>query len=876
MQRSINGALLLTTLLFLAGCGSGGSDPDIGAVSISVQINEGNSVIQVEMIKDLASASATFQVTASSTFENPSTPVVNVTVDRYVMTFTREDGGPTIGPYTRDVGIRLNALNNGFPSEDEFQAIILSTEDKLFSDFGIEFANTLNPAVFQVTLQVFASNDAGDDFTSSVTFQIEAAAYEPYNDLVPVVDSFLQTEELVLGEAYRAQWRTSGRIDQGLVTLPWGDQFVLGSEFFPFGSVEASTLAVQGEILPGTTKTYNSGVLFVRNPFGSDEGVANDVEISRPAEEPPTAISIDEFFGNPTTVELGNTVDLTWSISGGPTGLSLLPDTYSGQTVSFADKNLAFDSVTITPEESVRPILQATNADGSTDTEFLATPITVTIPVDPEPDPIEIVFFTTDRSIYQLLRQPVFFWETRGPVQKAEIFPINGNRIDVTGQNQLLSSPLLEVGNFTFSLLVTGQDGSFLKQDVTIEVTEVNNIPVEILDVTQAPGSSIDNGDQGSFSFTVSDSERKDSSYTIEKIAGDSASFFPKEGEIRNGLGQVSVAFTDFDDNNNGFLTFEISAYDDPIFGATRGSTRAVELVTFTTSGVLPDTAPVISDVTFVDGSAEFPGSRGVITFSILDPDTPDLRWQIGIVSGDLGGSLSPTTDVTNTFGGDFSVTYEDDPDTPNEPVVFLIRVDEISGANRQYSLATLRVQKGTTDDGPGGTPSTTDPIAFPFNGLYSNASGTVDSNDAISNEVIYFTGDGSNPRFYRFSDLSGEITSISYVFDISHNSTDPAAIVDVDYARNFLPAGSEANNGSLNFVGYFTTPSESAAPSATPIANGVSRWRMTFNVEDFNISTGNYNLPSTGNMNYTLTITVNDVEGNQETLTKSLTVVVP
>ena len=882
MRRLINSTLLVTGLLLLSGCGGGGNDPDrVGSVSIGGQLLS-NNVVQVEMLKDLASEVGQFEVTAQSTFQNPSTVTANITLHRYEITFTRESGGAVIGPYSRNLGLRINAGSAGtnLTRDITFEAIVFSTEDKLFSDFAREYNGSFNPAVMEARMRIFASNDAGNDFTADVGFSIEAATYGPNDALFPVVEGFNQTTDLNLGETYQAQWRTSNSVSSALFTLPWGDQFTLQPTFFPVGSISASTSGLGNLVPAGTTRTFPSGLLVVANPFGTDQSAGEDVDVTAPADPPPDPVipvTINRFFANPTVVELGNPVDLFWEVGGAPTVLTLLPDTYSGEQVSFEGKDLSFDSLSITPDVSIRPVLRASRDDLS-DTELLAEAIVVNQPPVVEPTPPTIVFFTVASTLLNVGDRPVFFWNTTGDVSKVEIFPINDERIDVTDLDTFLGAPLLDAGVYTFTLLAYGDTGTVQAlQSVNITVSEVNNVPIEILNVEQQPGPNIDNGDDASFSFTIRDPERFDSSYRIEKIAGDLVSFFPKEGVINGGLGDVGVRVVDFTDNDNEFFTFEISAYDDPIFGASRGSTRAVELITFQTTGILPDTAPVITDLEFVDAGGDIPGSEGVIQFTTTDPDTPRLNWRVDIIAGDEGGTLNPRSGSFESFGGDVVVDYVDDPDTPDEPVVFLIRVDEAEGAERQFTLATLLVEKGATDDGdPTGTPTTTEPIGFPFNSLYSNASGMVDSDELIANGIIYHNGSAANPRFFRFGDLSGEITNASFVFDFNHRGGDPSAIIDVDYARDFLPTGSPANNGSLNFVGYFANAGDTGTPSTSPITGGVSRWRMTFNAEDFRTGTNTYNLPSTGTSSYQVTITVSDTGGEQATLTKAVVVTVP
>jgi hypothetical protein len=399
--------------------------------------------------------------------------------------------------------------------------------------------------------------------------------------------------------------------------------------------------------------------------------------------------------------------------------------------------------------------------------------------------------------------------------------------------------------------------------------------------VVQQPGASIDNGDQAAFSFTVSDPERRDSSWEVARIAGDPASFQPRSGRIERGLGDVSVAVIDFDGNDNGFLTFEVSAYDDDGFGASRTSTRAVELVTFTTTGQLSDTAPVISNVQFIEGGPEgTPGSQGVIEFDISDPDTLELVWSVNIASGDLGGSLTPRSGRVTTGSGHISVNYVDDADTPFNPVVFAIRVEEDFGNPVQSDVFILRVEKGMADpDDPTGG-GTVDPLpVFADDGLFSNLNGNVNVGDEIADYTIFSNGSTTAPQLFRNFDLSDQLTGLSMVTDISHTTDDPSQVDEVTFIRNFsIPSGSGNNSGDMDFLGYVAVAGAPGPVSTTPITGGVSRWFKIFGIEAFrDPSTTIYNLPTAGSSRlYSITVTTNDNGGQTATLSRTLTVRAP
>jgi len=878
----------LLVLLFAVNCGGGGGggNPSNGSVRIAGSISSG--LIQAEMIKDISPVTATITVSASGTFDNLSTSVATVRLDRYELTFSRQGGGIGVETISGNIGRSLAAPTSGvgnpnLPSVITFDVVVFETDDKVFSAFAQDWHSHLQPVTFDCNMTIYGHNDAGTNVTSQgIGFQLQAAVFQPVTELQPVIESLTQTTNLRLGDDYFANWRTSGRVDSGLFILPWGDQLFLEPAYFPFGSIFANTGFLADRIDPGENLSFLPGKLFVSNPFGTDESVTSgSVTVSREADPPPTPLTIIQFFADRTSIVAGESVNLNWVIQGDPDQLQILPDTYSGIPVDFSGANLSFGQITIQPEFTVQPILRASRSDGTFTTAFLREPITVTEIDTSNPPAIE--FFLVDRSQISIGSRVTFLWEVSGGIDRVELLPINGMRIDVTGLNILLGPPLLEARTYTFTLVAFGTDGTLVTSSVSVGVVVDNNLQIMITNVQQEPGASIDNDDNGSFSFTVSDPERVDSSYRISKIAGDQTSFFPHEGQIPDGLGDVAVGFDDFADNDNGFLTFEISAFDDRNFGFNQGSSRAVRLVTFTTTGQVADTAPVITSATFTPSGPEAaPGSQGVINFTFTDPDTLTLRWFVSIAAGDFGGSLDATSGTVDTGSGDISILYNDDPDTPADPVVFLIQVVELgTGTLAQRDIELIRVDKsgGTTDSGSG-TTTPTDPVGIPFIGLYANASGGVTGPDAIEPFTLYtnFNGSPATAKLFRNSDLSGEVPAVSVVLDFEHNSGDPAMINQVEYSRNFRNPGELENQGVLNFVGYFSGPGVVGPQSPTTIDNGVTRWRMTFTAESFRNADSSYNLPATAGTQTTFNVTLvgTDLLANSGQVTKTITVIHP
>lgn len=882
------------TILLCVGCGGGNSvndNPPDAAVFISVFVDDNGDFIEAEMIKEITTTTAIATVRAGSNFSGIATSVGTIRLERYEVTFVREDGGmPNVGMVTGLIDATLAAPGTAglanVPTSAGFEFDVFTTFEKAFSQFAQAFAATpLVPVTFQANLKVFGRNLAGDAVMATGGFKVQAAVFLPIDSLLPVIASLDESgsniSNINVGDDYFATWSTFNRVDEGVFILPWGTVLFLDASFFPFGGLIANTSFLEDVIPDGETRTFPSGVLIASNPFGSVRQVASDfspatIRITNPQDPPPSPVTISEFFSDRTIILLGESVNLNWATSGGVTQLQILPDTYNGEVVDFSGKDPAFDSVNITPDFSIRPILRAIRgSDGVFGEKFLAESITVNQPVDPN-QPVDIVFFQASSTNVPENQQVIFFWEVTGGVEKIELFPINIGRVDVTDRNTYLSPPLVGQGQKRFSLVAFGQDGSIDKQDVLVNVVDSNNQQIRILNVRQAPAFSINNNDQGSFSFTISDPERQDSSWRVNLVAGDQASFFPRDGKVEDGLGDAAVSFNDGPENGNGFLVFEISAYDDDNFGFTRDATRAVQLVTYPTTGAISDTAPTISTASFVPAGdpSGVPGSEGIITFEFSDPDTLNLTWSVSIIAGDFGGTFSRGSGSVSTGAGEIEVRYTDDVDTPTDPVIFLIRVSEALTGNPQSDIVVLRVDKGSinpvTPDDSGDTPD-----GFLFETLLDNFFGDADEGNKIEDFTLYFNGDLANPIFYKNADLTGELIGISAIFD--YQAEDPSILKNVNFNRDFIEPTTSANTGSLSFVGYYGGPGALGSSSRTPISGGVSRWYMPITAESFRAGDGEpYNLPASGTRLYEIA-----VQGGNETevlgsVTRTLRVIVP
>jgi hypothetical protein len=864
------------------GCGGGSNSDPPGAVSMFGSSE--SALLQVEMIKDFSPDLLSVTVGIQDNLTNPDPTVSTINLNRYRITYSRRDGGVGIDNVEGIISETI-ASSGSFADSVTFDIVAFHTDDKLYSAFARDFLVNPNPVTFDCQVTIWGTSTSGDTRSTSFGFELVAGAYPPNTSLVPNINYFNQTTGIIYPGDYAANWYVEGEVSEGLFLFPWGDWQILSNSFFPLGAVAVSTGVLNLE--PGTQLTTDSGVLVASNRFGSTMTNENQTITITAPDDPPTpvpdAVDILQFYSDKTEVFEGEEVTLYWVINGDVEQLEILPEAFNGQVVDFTGLDLNFGSVTIRPTQSVRPILKASNSDGlgnlfSSDTQFLEQAITVLAIEDPTQPP-SIDFFRTDKTTVQVGRSVVFYWRVSGGIERVELFPFNGNIFDVTDVSSLVSPPFFEEGVTNFSLIAFGTDGSIARQDITISAVRTFNQNVTITVDAVEPGTSINNTDQGSFTFIVADPERHDCSWRVDKIAGDSASFFPRDGQVPNGQGPGLVRFTDGVDNDNGHLTFEISAWDDDIFGFSGAATQAIELLTFNTGGILSDTAPEITSLNFEPlGPATSPGTQGSLTFSFTDVDTLDLNWRLLTVSGDTGGSFSQSSGSVDTGSGQVQVNYTDDPDTPTDSVVILLRVEESHGPSPQHAILTLLIDKGSGAV-TGGTGTTTgEPIGFPLAALYGNFIGDPNSAELLNNRTIYFNGDLNDPHFFRNPDLSGEVVGLSFVVDLSHESGDPGAINEVVFTREFqIPTSAPGNDGSLTFVNYFANSGDRTGGSATPIGGGVGRYRMTFTVEDFRPSSNDaFNLPTTGSATYSVTITAGDTSANLISLPTNITVTVP
>ncbi|MCB1049854.1 MAG: hypothetical protein H6510_03805 [Acidobacteria bacterium] len=842
-------------LLVLSSCGGGAND-NSEDVSIFIRINflgivgtspsDNNEYVEVEMVKNVTATTGVVEITSGSAFDSVNPTVGTVVMDSFELTFTRTDGGtPGLSRVTGPLDAQFAF---GEFASSEFP--IVSTFEKVFGALGQSFAaNPRQGVEFQAKLTCYGHNLAGQKVQATTGFVILCGTFLPYDDLLPSIISFNYLQDFALGSDWAATWVAGGFITGGFLVSPFGSTYSLSGSDFPVGDFSLNTSYLLPQYQNQAAVAFPEATLIVANQFGTVQQTGGPV-IAVVRDAPTTnPVAIDEFFSSRYAITAGDSVNLSWVVSNGPTGLEMIPSSFSGVPVDFTGKNLSFDSVTVTPEASVRPILRATKSSNqSEESQFLDQPISVTGGVTTE-DPT-IVFFTASQTSVSLYQQVALYWKVVGDYEKVELFPINGQAKDVTGRESFLTPPLNRMGANPFTLAVTGVGGGIVANaslSVTVTAEDIND-PVIISNIQQSPSANIDNGDAGAFSFRLDDPENEDCTWTVKLIAGDNAFFGPSLGRVDGGHGDGSVSFADQDDNNSGHLTFQINAYDNTSYGNTAFTNRSVRLVTFTTNGGPTFNAPVIDRVLFTPGNPGaglLPGQDGVLSFRVTDQDTSVLSYTVSIIAGDRGGTLDGTVNATTgviNMGAegtrDVAIQFQDDPDSTDDAVVFKIEVSEEGPEPKQTAIAILRVEYQTTTDGT---------ITFPHIGLYNNGTGTVTGTDRLAFYLNYTgTSTGVAGAFFVDHELTIPAPALSAVLDLEHGSGNPGSIASIEFTRNFIsPSTDNENFGELIFRNYWPSPAADTGSSTAPISNGVSRWSMTFDVNSFQSNNGGtYNLP--------------------------------
>jgi len=883
--------IALSAMMLSCGGGANTSSNNDKSIFLQATVDREGDYIEVEMVKDVSTTTADVEVCAKSFFSNLDPSVSSVNITKYDLKFVRTDSSGTAQLPPRSGPLNISLVVGGCGS---FEFPVVSTDEKIYGPLGQEFhANPTSIAEFNCYLTVYGRNLAGQDVKAEAAFNIQLAAYLPYDDLIPSIQTFVYSRNLKVGDDWNATWTGFGLITGGYLTDPFGRTNSLSGFDFPVGTYALNTGYLSNLVEGNPYVDFGTPQLIVGNAFGSvsSNGTMNSGVVRLyPQEAVNTAsVSIDEFFADKYNLLVGESTNLSWVIKGAPTRLGMSPTSFSGVPVSFEGKDLAFDSVNIVPASSVNPLLYAfKDSDLSQDSQFLDSPLSVTGGmgvIDPE-----IKFFSVSHASVPKYNQVAFFWKVTGDYEKIELFPINGVSKDVTGRESFFSPPLNRLGANSFNLIVTGKNGSpIVTSSVTVTVTEeVINLAPVIKILSKEPSETILNGTTGAFTFQVDDPENQDSSWRCHRIAGDLVHYGPTQGQIPTGHGQNTISFTDADGNSQGFFTFELTAYDDDNYGFSNLTQKSVELVTFNTSDQAVPNGPEIKDVAFTPGNAGstglLPGQDGAISFQVIDPADNRMYWTVEIIAGDKGGTLNDDvnwTDGTLNHGGGFvTVHYQDDPDSTDDAVVFKISASQLDVTDPLTVVAILKVDYLTTG---------TDVLDFAHIGLYYDVippapadptdPGLVDPAKKLS---FYLNYDGVNTSaagvFYVDHDSTIAITDLSLVTDIHHGTGDPTKVADLTYERNFIsPITDNLNYGELLFNGYFTGPA-SFEPSALPVTSStaadISRWYNVFSVASFvNPNTGIYNLPITPGeiRDYQIRIVALDEDNAEESIILSL-----
>ena len=212
-------------------------------------------------------------------------------------------------------------------------------------------------------------------------------------------------------------------------TLRWHTENAQSVHITGIGRVELSGSI---PVNPSETAGYK---LIAKNEQGGT--VEKSVTVAVRAQPP----KIRSFQADPATIKQGESSSLRWQVS------DAIEVSINGRTVRSSD------SMTVNPRQNSRFVLTAKNEEGVTVTEDLMIQVVI-----PEP---EIMSFEAVSPIYKGSASTLT-WKTR-----------NSKQIEIIGVGAVTSSGTRQVmpsATTTYTLIVTNETGSLIKQTATVKV----------------------------------------------------------------------------------------------------------------------------------------------------------------------------------------------------------------------------------------------------------------------------------------------------------------------------------------------------------------------------------------------------------------------
>jgi hypothetical protein len=269
---------------------------------------------------------------------------------------------------------------------------------------------------------------AANDFGPATSLSVNVTVTPPVQ--APTIRSFnANPPEITEGSSSTLEWEVIG--DDPLTVSIDG-----------IGEVEAvDNLPVS----PNTTTLYT---LRASNPA---DDVSDTVTVTvNPAPEPAT---ITSFSADPSTIELGGSSTLSWTVSGTEPITVTISD---GASDIFSNTGDGSDTLLVTPSATTTYTLTATNGVNPD-----PAPVSVQVTVNPPPSPPVISSFTANPTEIALGDSSTLTWSATGtPPLEISLFE-NGvllqDGLDVTGSFPV--TPTSE-GNYSYTLTAGNEAGS--------------------------------------------------------------------------------------------------------------------------------------------------------------------------------------------------------------------------------------------------------------------------------------------------------------------------------------------------------------------------------------------------------------------------------
>jgi hypothetical protein len=290
-------------------------------------------------------------------------------------------------------------------------------------------AGTTRVAVSQPTTFTLTVNPAGMD---------DASASVGVNGQPPAITAFAATPSAVVaGAPVVLSWQTAGAASITITDAAANSLDLTGQ----------APGAGQITINPAASNTYT---LTAVNPFGQAPRSVDVTVVPK--------LTINTFTAAPDSIMAGESITLTWALTGTPTSVEIRDA--QGRSVPLGGAALSGGAVMAAPSQTTTYTITARDAQQ----EATATAAVTVIPLPPT-----ITQFVTDQPRISAGGAANLSWRTLGATSIV-LADAQGNMIDVTGENPSLDSIAVSPTQTTTYTLRALNAGGMASADVTVNV----------------------------------------------------------------------------------------------------------------------------------------------------------------------------------------------------------------------------------------------------------------------------------------------------------------------------------------------------------------------------------------------------------------------